>query len=145
MSRAARRGPWLTFFWRAHRLWYRLSDGRLGAKFQGWDILLLTAKGRKSGTPRSVTLNCFPQGDAHVVIASNVGDDRDPLWWQNLKTHPDAEVRIGRKRVKVRAREARDTERQLLWARIVERDPSYAEYARRTKRRIPVVLLEPRG
>lgn len=144
MSPAARRGPLLTTLWRLHRLWYRLSDGRLGAKFQGWDVLLLTTKGRKSGTPRSVTLNCFPQGDALVVIGSNAGGDRDPLWWQNLKAHPDAKVQIGPKRLAVRAREAEDTERQLLWARIVERDPSYAEYERRTKRRIPVVVLEPR-
>jgi len=41
MSPAAHRGPLLSLFWRAHRLWYRLSDGRLGAKFQGWDVLLL--------------------------------------------------------------------------------------------------------
>jgi F420H(2)-dependent quinone reductase len=79
-----------------------------------------------------------------VVIASNVGADRDPLWWQNLKAHPNADVRIGPKRVAIRAREAQDTERQLLWAKIVERDTSYAEYERRTKRRIPVVLLEPK-
>jgi len=144
MSPAAHRGPLLSLFWRAHRLWYRLSDGRLGAKFQGWDVLLLTTTGRKSGEPRSVTLNYFRDGDAFVVIVSNVGGAHDPLWWQNLKAHPDAEVRIGRKRVPVLARECHDTERQLLWARIVGRDPSYAEYERRTKRRIPVVLLEPR-
>jgi deazaflavin-dependent oxidoreductase (nitroreductase family) len=143
MSRAAHRGPLLTTIWRLHRYWYRLSDGRLGAKFQGWDVLLLTTTGRKSGARRSVILNYFPHGSAFVVIASNVGADHDPLWWQNLKAHPDAEVRIGRKRAAVRAREAQDTERQLLWAKIVERDPSYAEYERRTKRRIPVVLLEP--
>jgi hypothetical protein len=29
-----------------------------------------------------------------------------------------------------------------LWARVVETDPSYAEYQRRTTRRIPVVVLE---
>ena len=144
MSPAARRGPLLTAIWRLHRFWYRLSDGRLGAKFQGWDVLLLTTTGRKSGARRSVTLNYFPDGSAFVVIASNVGADHDPLWWQNLKAHPDAEVRIGPKRVAVRARECRDTERQLLWAKIVARDPSYAEYERRTKRRIPIVALDPR-
>src|SRR5437868_13010049 len=134
MSPAAHRGPLLTFIWRAHRLWYRLSDGRLGAKFQGWDVLLLTTTGRKSGAPRRVTLNYFRHGDALVIIASNVGDDRDPRWWQNLKAQPDAEVRLGPKRVAIHAREAQDTERQLLWAKIVERDPAYAVYERRTKR-----------
>jgi hypothetical protein len=60
MSRAAHRGPLLTTIWRLHRYWYRLSDGRLGAKFQGWDVLLLTTTGRKSGARRSVILNYFP-------------------------------------------------------------------------------------
>ena len=143
MSGAARQGLLLTLLWRLHRLSYRVSDGRLGAKFQGWDVLLLTTTGRKSGARRSVTLNYFPDGSAFVVIASNAGADHDPLWWQNLKAYPDAEIRIGPKRVAVHAREAHDTERQLLWAKIVERDQSYAEYQRRTKRRIPVVLLEP--
>ena len=80
---------------------------------------------------------------ALVVIASNASDDRDPLWWRNLKANPDAEVRTGTKRFKVRAHEAQATERELLWDKIVSRDASYAEYERRTKRRIPVVLLEP--
>ena len=30
-----------------------------------------------------------------VVVASNVGDDRDPAWWRNLQTRPEAEVEIG--------------------------------------------------
>ena len=64
MSPAAHRGPLLTTIWRLHRFWYRLSDGRLGAKFLGWDVLLLTTTGRKTGAARSVTLNYFPDGRA---------------------------------------------------------------------------------
>jgi deazaflavin-dependent oxidoreductase (nitroreductase family) len=142
VSRAATRGPLLTFIWRAHRLWYRASGGRLGTRFMGWDVLLLTTRGRKTGEPRSVTLNYLTDSDAFVVIASNAGDDRDPLWWQNLKAHPEAGVLAARKRFTVRAREALGTERQLLWAKVVGRDPSYAEYERRTKRKIPIVVLE---
>ncbi|HAF12032.1 MAG TPA: nitroreductase family deazaflavin-dependent oxidoreductase [Chloroflexi bacterium] len=93
--------------------------------------------------PRNVTLNDLREGSAFVVIGSNAGDDRDPLWWRNLKANPDAEVRTGTKRFRVRPREAQATERELLWDKIVARDASYAEYERRTKRRIPVVLLEP--
>lgn len=140
---AARRGPLLTFFWRYHRFWYRLTGGRLGARIPGWDVLYLTTRGRKSGAPRSVTLNYFRDGDALVVIASNASEDRDPLWWQNLKAHPEAHVRTGTRRFRVHAREAQATERQLLWDKLVARDARYAEYERRTKRRIPVLLLEP--
>ena len=56
-------------------------------------------------------LNYFRDGNALVVIRSNAGDDRDPLWWQNLKAHPNAEARTGTTRFRVRAREARDLER----------------------------------
>jgi len=106
-------------------------------------VLLLTTVGRKSGEPRSVTLNYFKEDLEFVVIASNAGDERDPLWWRNLKVNRHAEVRTGRKRFTVRGREAEGVERERLWAKVVARDPSYAEYERMTKRRIPVVLLEP--
>ncbi|HEV2010840.1 MAG TPA: nitroreductase/quinone reductase family protein [Candidatus Limnocylindria bacterium] len=140
---AGRRGPLLTLLWRYHRFWYGLTGGRIGARLAGWDVLLLTTRGRKSGEPRSVTLNYLREGSAFLVIASNAGDARDPLWWRNLKANPDAEVLTGTKRVRVRPREADGVERELLWDKVVARDASYAEYERRTKRRIPVVLLEP--
>jgi deazaflavin-dependent oxidoreductase (nitroreductase family) len=139
---AARRGPLLTFLWRAHRFWYRATGGRVGTPFMGWEVLYLTTRGRKSGAPRSVTLNYLTDSDRFVVVASNTGGDRDPSWWRNLKAHPNAEVIAARTRFKVRARETHGTERQLLWDKIVARDPAYAEYQRRTKRRIPVVVLE---
>ena len=106
-------------------------------------MLLLTTVGRKSGVPRSVTLNYFKEDFEFVVIASNAGDERDPLWWRNLKVNRHAEVRTGRRRFTVRAREAEGAKRERLWAELIARDPSYAEYERTTKRRIPVVLLEP--
>ena len=92
---------------------------------------------------RSVTLNYFKEDFEYVVIASNAGDDRDPLWWRNLKVSRAAQIRVGTRRFSVRAREADGAEREQLWAALVARDPSYAEYQRTTTRRIPVVLLEP--
>jgi hypothetical protein len=43
------------------------------------------------------------------------------------------------------AREAVGKEREVLLRRFVDVDPAYAEYERRTRRRIPVVVLEPFG
>lgn len=143
MTRAATRGPALSLYWRVHRLLYQLSDGRVGARMFGWDVLELTTRGRKSGVRRRVMLNYFRDGQAYVVIGSNVGGDRDPSWWMNLKVDPDADVRIGTKRLRLHAREAVDTERQLLWQKLIAKDPSYTEYAQRTSRRISVVILRP--
>ena len=139
---AARMGTPLRVFWRFHRAFMRLTGARFG-KVGPMDALLLTTTGRKSGERRDVALNYIHDGDSFVVVASYVGEDRDPAWWRNLKANPDAEVRIGGKRVRVRAREADGAERERLWTRVVAKDPAYAEYQQRTKRRLPVVLLEP--
>jgi deazaflavin-dependent oxidoreductase (nitroreductase family) len=90
-----------------------------------------------------VTLNYFKEDFEFVVIASNAGDDSDPLWWRNLKENREAQVRVGTRRFTARAREADGAQRARLWAALIARDPSYAEYERTTTRRIPVVLLEP--
>ncbi|MDP9275347.1 MAG: nitroreductase family deazaflavin-dependent oxidoreductase [Chloroflexota bacterium] len=120
----------------------RLTGGRFG-KVGILDALLLTTKGRKSGERRDVAVYYLRDGDAYVVIASYVGEDRAPAWWRNLKAEPEAEVAVAGKRMSVRAREAEGAERERLWARLVEKDPAYADYQQRTKRRLPVVVLEP--
>src|SRR5712692_3631918 len=139
---AARMGTPLRVFWRFHRAFMRLTGARFG-KVGPMDALLLRTMGRKSGERRDVALNYIHDGDSFVVVASYVGEDRDPAWWRNLKANPDAEVRIAGKRVRVRAREADGAERERLWTGVVAKDPAYAEYQQRTKRRLPVVLLEP--
>jgi deazaflavin-dependent oxidoreductase (nitroreductase family) len=50
--------------------------------------------------------------------------------------------RLGSRLAPVTARELEGADRDRMWARVVETDPSYAEYQRRTTRRIPVVVLE---
>jgi deazaflavin-dependent oxidoreductase (nitroreductase family) len=132
----------LRVFWRVHRAFMRLTGGRFG-KVGPLDALLLTTTGRKSGERRDVALNYVRDGDSYVVVASYVGLDRDPAWWRNLKAAPDGEVAVAGERVRVRAREAEGVERERLWARVIEKDPAYAEYQQRTKRRLPVVVLQP--
>jgi F420H(2)-dependent quinone reductase len=120
----------------------RTTGGRFG-RTGTLPALLLTTRGRKSGESRHVTLNYMPDGRSFVVIASYGGEDRDPAWWQNLKANPDADVLLDGKRTRVQAREADGAERQALWDRFVAADPSYVEYQQRTKRRLPVIVLEP--
>lgn len=138
---AATLGPSLRLFWRLHRAFVRLTGGRFG-RVGPLPVLLLTTRGRKSGEPRAVALNYIRDDDTFVVIGSNVGEDRDPGWWKNLKANPVAEILVDGKRIRVRARVCEGAKRQLLWDRIVALDPAYEEYQRRTDRRIPVVALE---
>ena len=126
-----------------HRWLYRLSGGRIGTRLNGFEILMLTTRGRRSGEPRKVALQSLEHGNAWAVIGSFAGEDRDPAWCLNLRAEPMADVQIGRSHTRVRAREAEGDERAELWRRFVEVDDAYAEYETRTSRRLPVVILEP--
>ena len=137
--------PRLRFGWWVHRTLYRLSGGLIGRRVNGFEVLLLTTIGRKTGQARRAALQMLPHGEGWAVIGSNAGDDHHPAWWLNLQERPEAEVQIGERQIRVLAREARADERQELWARFIAVDDAYAEYARRTERRIPVVVLEPTG
>ncbi len=139
---AVRRNTPVRVFWRLHRGLMQLTGGRFG-RVGPMDALLLTTKGRKSGERRHVAVNYLRDGDAYVVVASYAGEDRDPAWWRNLKADPEADVAAAGRRAKVHAREAEGEERERLWARLVQKDPAYAEYEQRTKRRLPVVVLQP--
>jgi hypothetical protein len=55
----------------------------------------------------------------------------------------DAEVQLGSARIEVRASEAQDEERARLWPRAVAYNPLWGRYQRRTRRRIPLIVLRP--
>lgn len=57
---------------------------------------------------------------------------------------PRARVQVGSAHHEVRVREATGDERAELWRALTQRAPEYDEYAARTSRRIPVVVLERR-
>ncbi len=129
------------FSW-IHRVVYRLSGGRVGFQLFGAPVLLLTTKGRKTGKARTSPLLYLEESSNWVVVGSNAGDDRHPTWWLNLKAHPVATVQIGNTVKPVRAREASEEEKSLLWPRFVDMYSDYETYRQRTTRKIPVVILE---
>ena len=129
------------WFGRLHRAAYRATGGRIGGRLVGLDMLLLTTTGRKSGAPRTTPMPFFRDGDRFVIVGSNGGSDRDPLWWKNLLADPRAAIEIGRERHAVLARLATTEERARLWPLLREWNPNYRRYERRTRREIPVVLL----
>ncbi len=126
-----------------HQVVYRLSGGRIGSQLVGAPVLLLTTKGNKSGNARTTPLLYLEEGANWIVAGSNAGDDRDPAWWLNLKVHPVATVQIGDTVKGVRAREASEEEKSFLWPRFVGMYSDYETYRQRTRRKIPVVILEP--
>jgi deazaflavin-dependent oxidoreductase (nitroreductase family) len=92
---------------------------------------------------RQTSLYYSDDGGNLAVIASKVGEPQNPSWYTNLVANPDAEVQVGRQRRPVRARLADEAERARIWHQMASAYPGYDAYQRRTKRRIPVVILEP--
>ena len=124
-----------------HTALYRLTGGKVAGRAFGVPVLLLTVAGRKTGKRRTAPLLYGRDGDNLVVIASKGGDPKHPAWYLNLR-RAEADVEIGRERRRVRARDAEGEERERLWAQMVGLYAPYAEYQKKTTRRIPVVVLE---
>jgi F420H(2)-dependent quinone reductase len=122
---------------------YRLSGGRIGGKVGGGPVLLLTTTGRKSGEPRTAPVLYLADGDRFVVINTNAGNAKTPAWSLNLRADPEAEVEVGRKRVKVRARIAKGEEREDLWHRHMQQYSGWDYYESKLDREIAVFVLEP--
>jgi F420H(2)-dependent quinone reductase len=103
----------------------------------------LATTGRQTGKAREATLYAFEDGDRLVIIGSRGGAARDPAWAVNLRADPRASIRRGWTVRAVRAREVAGGERERLWALVCDAFPLYATYQRRTKRSIPLFVLEP--
>ncbi|HEY6729488.1 MAG TPA: nitroreductase family deazaflavin-dependent oxidoreductase [Solirubrobacterales bacterium] len=123
---------------------YRLTRGRVGGKLGKAPILLLTTTGRKSGQPRTAPVLYLADGDRFVVINTNAGNEKTPAWSLNLRANPEAEVEVGPKRVKVRARLAAGEERADLWRRHSEQYAGWDYYESKLDREVGVFVLEPR-
>ena len=127
-----------------HRSIVRVSGGRIGTSAFGMPVITLHTVGRTSGRTHSTMLTVpVMESDRIVLVASKGGDDRDPDWFRNLMAHPDAELTMGYKRRRVRARLATEEERVELWPRVVATYKPYGSYRKRTKREIPLVICEP--
>ena len=123
---------------------YRLSQGRLGGRWRKAPILLLTATGRRSGAQRSVPLFYVPDGERFVVVASNAGQDHMPGWFLNIQAKPEVLVEVRDRRMYATTRVATEEERAVFWPQLVEIFKKYAEYAAKSKRAFPLVVVEPK-
>jgi deazaflavin-dependent oxidoreductase (nitroreductase family) len=145
MSLADRSWPVLRRAMGLHTQIYRLSHGLIGHRFPGAPpMLLLEHVGAKSGVRRTTPLVYVDDGDDVVLVASKGGHPKNPAWYHNLRANPETVVQIGSERRPVRARIATEQERKRLWPKAVATYGGYRGYQERTKREIPLVILEPR-
>jgi len=121
---------------------FRANGGKVGGPFEGAPMILVTHRGAKSGTEYTTPLVYSRSGDAFVIIASKAGAPDDPQWFRNLQANPDVTVEVGSERFAARARVAEGDERDSLYAAQAALMPNFDEYAAKTTRRIPVVVLD---
>ena len=139
---SARAQKWAT---KLHTTLFRATGGKVGARMFNSPVLLLTTTGRKTGLERTTPLLYLKDGDRQVIVASNGGTAKPPVWWLNLEANPEAKVEVAGRKIRVRAGEAHGEEKARLWERLVRMYPPYQGYQEKTDREIPVVVLEPVG
>ena len=83
---------------------------------------------------------------AYLMVGSQGGAPTDPAWVANLRKAPDqVTVQDGPEPWDGVARELDGEERDEWWERAVAAFPDYADYQKKTDRRIPIFLVERQG
>ena len=122
---------------------YESSGGTEGTTMRDFPVVVLTTLGAKSGKIRKTPLMRVEHDGQYAVVASLGGAPKHPVWYFNLKAHPDVELQDRAVRQDMTARELSGDERDLWWDRAVAAYPDYADYQTKTSRQIPVFVLEP--
>lgn len=125
---------------------YESSGGTEGLTLMdtGLACIIVTHTGNKSGATRKTPLMRVKDGNNYILIGSQGGAPRHPVWVHNLRANTDVEIRDATEVSTMRVREVEDTaERDRVWALGVEAYPPYADYQNKTTRKIPVFVAEP--
>jgi len=122
---------------------FRAKGGKGVTHPYRYQLLLLTVRGKRSGRDITIPLAYRMDGDRYVVAATKGGSPTHPDWYHNLVAHPDVTVEVGSETFRARATPiARGPERDRLYEEHSRQMPGFGDYPKKTKRVIPVVLLE---
>ena len=136
--------PTARLFNRCHQALFRRTRGRVGGRMFGVELVMLTTVGRKTGERRtSMVAAPIVEDEMVVVVASYAAGPTNPQWYYNLLADPAVEVTLKDTTRELVAREADGEERAALWERVAAVS-DLDKYQKRTERRIPVIVLEPR-
>ena len=126
---------------------YERSGGRDANTLRdtGIPIIVVTMRGAATGKVRKIALMRVEHGGEYALVASMGGAPTNPAWYRNLLAHPDeVTVQDGPMPMPMTVREVHGDERARWWERSVAVFPTYAEYAEKTSRTIPVLIASPR-
>ncbi|MDP6496761.1 MAG: nitroreductase family deazaflavin-dependent oxidoreductase [Dehalococcoidia bacterium] len=119
------------------------TDG-LTLRDTGLPVIIVTNKGLKTGAVRKTPLMKVVDGNSYILVASQGGAPKHPLWYHNLIAEPNVKIQDETQVQSMRVREIRQSaERVRLWDIAVAAFPPYQDYQDKTDRLIPVFLAEP--
>lgn len=111
----------------------------------GIPIVVVTMRGRRSGNVRKIALMRVEHEGEYALVASIGGAPSNPGWYHNLVADPHVMIQDGAEPLDYAVREVSGDERDMWWDRAVAVFPTYAQYAEKTDRLIPVLIAEPTG
>ena len=126
---------------------YEGSGGKEGLTLRdtGMPCIIVTNRGNKTGAIRKTPLMRAVDGNNYILVASQGGAPKHPVWYYNLKADPNVEIRDETEVFSLRAREVPEgSERQRLGDIAVGAYPPYQEYQDKPDRLIPVFITETR-
>ncbi|HWG26743.1 nitroreductase family deazaflavin-dependent oxidoreductase [Actinospica sp.] len=122
---------------------YERTGGAEGADNQGKPVILLTSVGAKTGKLRKTPLMRVEHDGRYAVVASLGGAPKHPVWYYNLIANPHVELQDGPVKKDYQAAEVHDEEYEAWLERAVAAWPDYAEYQKKTTRKMPIFVLTP--
>ena len=120
---------------------FRANEGKVGGHFEGRTLLLLTTTGAKTGRTHTTPAIYLEDAGRYIVFASNGGAPHNPGWYHNVHANPDVRVEVGTESFTAEAAVLEGPERDELFRRQADRDPSFDEYQAGMTRVMPVVAL----
>lgn len=109
----------------------------------GMPVIILTMRGKSSGSVRKTALMRVEHEGEYALIASKGGAPTNPAWYANITADPHVMIQDGPVPADYLVREVTGDERAVWWERAVAAFPQYAAYQEATERVIPVLVATP--
>jgi deazaflavin-dependent oxidoreductase (nitroreductase family) len=127
------------------RLVNNAAAGRIRRKgrMMGFNALVLTTIGARTGTERTNPVGWFPGPDGSwLIVASAAGAPHNPAWYHNIAAHPDkVKIEVDGQSLPVIADQLHGAERDQAWQEITSAAPRFGQYQQKTDRELPVIRL----
>jgi deazaflavin-dependent oxidoreductase (nitroreductase family) len=127
---------------------YERSGGREANTLTdtGLPVIIVTTLGNKTGKTRKTPLMRVEHDGEYALVASMGGAPKHPVWYYNLKGHPEAvAIQDGAEPFAVDVREVSGDEKARWWERAAAAYPPYNEYQAKTDREIPLFVATRRA